>query len=188
MLLCFTQGKAQFFLEKVATEFYTDYIVTDTSGWKIALPNEVQKCLYSPRFVSLLDSNYLYYSEADTVFEYDIQHRSKREILIAKHGPHTLCGIAWSPDSSLALILSITPTETERSQINNTLYLITINGSLPPKKINAPVNFYFENEFESKPGRDFYFIDKSTIAYKTHLESYTDPGKIITVKISDFHY
>jgi len=187
-VLCFSQGKAQFFLEKVATEFYTDYIITDTSGWKISLPNEVQKCLFTPRFVALLDSNYLYYSDVDTVFEYDIQHRSKREILVAKHGPHALCGIAWSPDSSQALILSIAPNEAERSQLNSTLYLITISGSLPPRKISAPVNFYFLETFESKPGRDFYFTDKNTIVYKTHLDSFTDPGKMITVKISDFHY
>lgn len=182
------QGRAQFFLEKVATSFYTDYIVTDTSGMKISLPYEVQKCLFSPRFVSLCDSNFLYYSDADTVFEYDISHRSKREILIVRNGPHTLCGIAWSPDSSLALVLSITPSDAENNSCDGLLFLITADGSLPPRKLKAPVNYFVIKECESIPGRDFYFIDDNTVVYKKHLESLTDPGKMVTVNISEFRY
>lgn len=188
LLLCVFESKAQFFIEKVATTFYTDYIITDTSGMKISLPHEVQKCLFSPRFVSLCDSNYLYYSDADTVFEYDILHRTKREILIVKNGPNTLCGIAWSPDSSMALIMSLKPVEAEDVSIVNTLHLITIDGSRPPKKIACPVNYFLAKEYESFPGRDFYFIDNNTVMYKTHLESYTSPGKMVSVKISEFRY
>ncbi|HCB63292.1 MAG: hypothetical protein A2W93_11025 [Bacteroidetes bacterium GWF2_43_63] len=188
LLLCVYPSQAQFFLEKVATSFYTDYIITDTAGMKISLPHEVQKCLFTPRFVSLCDNNYLYYSDADTVFEYDIAHRSKREILTVKNGPNTLCGIAWSPDSSQALVLSLKPVEGADIPLVNTLHLITIDGSLPPKKISCPVNYFLAKEVESFPGRDFYFSDNNTVVYKTHLESYTSPGKMVTVNISDFRY
>ncbi|MPM20403.1 hypothetical protein SDC9_66833 [bioreactor metagenome] len=155
---------------------------------KVSLPYEIQKCLFSPRFVSLIDSNYLYYSDADTVFEFDVRHRSKREVLVVRNGPNALCGIAWSPDSSMALILSIAPNQIADFASENTLYLITIDGSLPPRKYTAPVNFFFIKECESAPGRDFYFVDNSTIVYKKHLESYSDPGKLITVKIGAFRY
>jgi len=188
LLFCFSESTAQFFLEKVSTTFYTDYIVTDTSGMKISLPHEVQKCLFSPRLISLNDSNYLYYSDADTVFEYDIQHRSKREILIAHNGPNTLCGIAWSPDSSLALILSIKPVEAGVDPLISTLYLVRIDGATPPKKYACPVNYFLAKEYESYPGKDFYFHDNKTIVFKTHLESLTDPGKMVTVNISEFRY
>jgi len=188
LLLGFMQGRTQVSLEKVATPFYTDYIVIDTSGMKISLPYEIQKALFSPRFVSLCDSNYLYFSDADTVFEYDIRHRSKRELLRVSNGPHTLCGIAWSPDSSLAMILSIDFSMYETGSLENYLYLIAIDGSFPPKKYRCAVNFYFRDAVESLPGRDFYFIDNQTIGYKTHLESDVNPGKSMVVKTSEFKY
>lgn len=179
---------AQYSLEKMTTAFYTDYIIVDSAGMKLALPYEVQRALNSPQMISFIGGKYLYFNDADTVFEYDVINRTKREILRVSGDPEYLFGPAWSTDSSQFLTLAVNLNNNDNALYENSLYLIRTDGSLPPKKLQCSVNFWPDETCHSTPGEDFYFIDNETIAYKTNVKCSENPGKIIVVKTSLFQY
>ncbi len=179
-------ANAQYTLNSNATAFYSEYFVTDTSGEVVLLPRDVQDALFAPQILTLIHGKNLIYCRTDTLFEYYIDKRSKREMLLAMPGTGCMCGLAWSPDSTHVLVLGINIENSTIGDYNNFLYLVDITGSTPPRKIIKPVNFFIPNGCQSIPGQDFYFVDNETIAYKVHLEMKEEGGTIKTVRIVEF--
>ncbi len=179
-------ARAQYALDNVGSSFFTEYRVVDDSGKVVDLPEMIKEALFMPQIAEIHNKSMLYFNHRDTLFEYNIENRTIREMLRPVSGTGCICGLAWSPDSNYVLVLAINTETASAGDIHQYLYLVHVNGSRPPSKALLPVNFTIPGLCDAKAGKDFYFIDNTTVCYKIHLSSASDGGKLKSVSVSLF--
>lgn len=166
----------------------TAYHITDASGKKIPLPENIQEALQCPSLVQL-EKDILTFRDFDTIKQLHLNTRKLIPLFIAPAEADGVSGPVWSPDKQQLLFVIINQQKKAGYTETCRLLLLSLGKNkqvIKKQKFDRPVNFLCGSICTAEPGTDFMFHNKGkTIRYKRNenLDAEERPGVYETITL-----